>query len=49
MVRLIAPNGATVDVSDEKAERLADQGFKPADDQPTKPARRTRKSKSDDE
>ncbi len=49
MPRLIAPNGATVSVSDEKAERLADQGFKSADDQPAKPARRTRKTKSDDE
>jgi len=28
MPRLIAPNGATVSVSDEKAERLLSQGFK---------------------
>jgi hypothetical protein len=31
MVRLTAPNGATVDVSEEKAGRLAAQGFRPAD------------------
>lgn len=29
MARLIAPNGATVNVSDEKAKRLLGQGYKP--------------------
>ena len=46
MVRLTAPNGATVDVSDEKATRLIDQGYKPVDE---KPKRRARKTDSDDE
>ena len=49
MARLIAPNGATVDVSDEKAERLVDQGFRAHDDEPTKPKRRTRKTASDED
>ncbi|WP_166436000.1 DUF7302 family protein [Cellulomonas shaoxiangyii] len=53
MVRLIAPNGATVDVSEEKAERLAAQGFRASDGDGAKPARRTRKATakaaSDDE
>lgn len=44
MARLIAPNGATVDVSDEKAERLLDQGFRVVGDEPAKPARRARKA-----
>jgi hypothetical protein len=29
MARLTAPNGATVSVSDEKADRLVSQGYKP--------------------
>jgi hypothetical protein len=30
--RLVAPNGSTVEVASEKAERLTSQGFRVADD-----------------
>lgn len=36
MVRLTAPNGATVDVSKEKAELLLSQGFQSAEGSSTK-------------
>lgn len=44
MVGLIAPNGARVDVSEEKAERLLTQGYTAQDEKAAKPARRTRKA-----
>lgn len=44
MVRLIAPNGVTVSVSDEKGDRLVAQGFRSLDGQSVKPARRTRRT-----
>lgn len=49
MVRLIAPNGATVDVDPEKAERLAGQGFRAHGDHPEPVAKktRTRRTKAD--
>ena len=47
MVALIAPNGALVDVSEEKAERLLAQDYKSRDEKPAKPARRTRKPAGD--
>lgn len=48
MVRLTAPNGAVVDVSDEKAKRLLEpsRGFKAADSKKT-PAKKAASSKSD--
>ena len=51
MVCLIAPNGATVRVSGEKAERLLSQGFRPVAEPVVKPTRRTRVAspKTDDE
>lgn len=45
MPRLTAPNGATVNVSGEKAERLLGQGYTNADEAPK---RRTRKPAADD-
>lgn len=48
MVRLTAPNGATVQVSEEKAERLIAQGYRPADAQPqAAQSRRARRPKSE--
>lgn len=49
MARLTAPNGATVDVSDEKAARLLDQGYRPVDDKPARRTRKTSKTDSDSE
>lgn len=48
MHRLIAPNGATVEVSDEKAKRLLSRGtgFKAASSKA--PAKKAAPSKSDD-
>jgi hypothetical protein len=40
MPRLIAPNGATVNVSDERAERLLATGYKPADKAAKAPAKK---------
>ena len=49
MSRLVAPNGAIVNVSDEKAKRLLAQGFTPADSEPAKkaPAKKAASSKSE--
>lgn len=46
MARLTAPNGATVEVSDEKAERLLDQGYETADAKSKAPAKKSASSKS---
>ena len=45
MARLTAPNGATVSVSDEKAERLTDQGYAPVQESKA-PAKKSASSKS---
>ena len=45
MPRMTAPNGATVSVSDEKAERLADQGYAPVKESKA-PAMKSASSKS---
>ncbi len=44
MARLIAPNGATVNVSDEKAERLTSDGYKPSEKAPPKKTAAPRKA-----
>ena len=46
MARLTAPNGATVDVADDKAERLVDQGYKPVEQPKKAPAKKAASSKS---
>ena len=46
MARLTAPNGATVSVSDEKAERLTDQGYSPVKESKKAPAKKASSSKS---
>lgn len=45
MARLIAPNGSTVNVSDERAERLLAEGYTAA--KPTKAAPAKSSSKSE--
>lgn len=45
MARLTAPNGATVNVSDERAKRLLAQGYKAADEKKA-PAKKSAPSKS---
>ncbi len=45
MVRLIAPNGAVVDVSDEKALRLLDQDYTAEKKAPAKKATSSKPSK----
>ena len=46
MARMTAPNGATVSVSDEKAERLADQGYTPVEEPKKAPAKKASARKS---
>lgn len=50
MTRLIAPNGATVNVDPDKVERLRQQGFREADKpEPKKvPAKKAAAKPSDD-
>lgn len=47
MARLIAPNGSTVSVSDERAKTLLTQGYKPAEDKKKTTSKRS-PAKSDD-
>ncbi|WP_207950092.1 hypothetical protein [Nocardioides ochotonae] len=47
MTRLIAPNGAAVNVSAEKAKRLAGEGYKPAS-QDKATTKRSGSTKSED-
>jgi len=46
MARLIAPNGSTVSVSDERAKTLLEQGYKAADEKKA-PAKKAASSKSE--
>jgi hypothetical protein len=46
MARLIAPNGSTVNVSDERAKTLLDQGYKALDERPKSTAKKSSPSKS---
>lgn len=45
MVKLIAPNGAVVDVAEEKAERLTDQGYTAEKKAPAKKAASSKSEK----
>ena len=45
MARLIAPNGSTVNVSDERAKVLLEQGYKAASDDKA-PTKKSTSSKS---
>lgn len=47
MTKLIAPNGSTVSVSDEKAKRLLGEGYKAAGDGTKATAKKASSSKSE--
>lgn len=48
MTRLTAPNGSTVNVSDERAEILLAQGFKAVKSETKTPAKKSASSKKKD-
>ncbi|MGZ5422630.1 MAG: DUF7302 family protein [Aeromicrobium sp.] len=45
---MTAPNGATVNVSDERAKVLVEQGYKAVSEKPKAPAKKAASSKSSD-
>ena len=47
-MRLLAPNGSTVNVSEERAKVLAEQGYKPAKETEKAPAKKAASSKKQD-
>ena len=47
MARLIAPNGSTVNVSDERAKTLLAQGYKTADEPKKSTAKKASSSKTE--